>query len=197
MRASPSVNTQNRPTGKSGTSTLRGGLIGSLGMSNVLSQDKKQQIIALGKLRWPLRRIEQAIGGRRETASVYLEAAWITVQQPGGWGARAWSKPADGVITDLGEGKTASRPNLQPTNFKPTPTLASCWIRNCVRLKRARRRRWAPLRPRFSREIASEDGLTYQLPWAEYDYKGDVSRNDVFESAKASAPRSHLINASE
>jgi hypothetical protein len=37
-----------------------GALIGSLGMSNVLSEEKKQQVIALGKLGWPLRRIEQA-----------------------------------------------------------------------------------------------------------------------------------------
>jgi hypothetical protein len=28
-------------------------------MSNVLSDDKKQQVIALGKLGWTLRRIEQ------------------------------------------------------------------------------------------------------------------------------------------
>jgi hypothetical protein len=28
-------------------------------MSNVLSEEKKQQVIALGKLGWPLRRIEQ------------------------------------------------------------------------------------------------------------------------------------------
>jgi hypothetical protein len=38
-------------------------------MSNVLSEEKKQQVIALGKLGWPLRRIEQATGVRRETAS--------------------------------------------------------------------------------------------------------------------------------
>ena len=41
-------------------------------MSNVLSEEKKQQVIALGKLGWPWRRIEQGTGVRRETASVYL-----------------------------------------------------------------------------------------------------------------------------
>jgi len=46
--------------------TPREAFVGSLGMSNVLSDDKKQQIIALGKLGWSLRRIEQAIGVRRE-----------------------------------------------------------------------------------------------------------------------------------
>jgi hypothetical protein len=45
-------------------------------MSNVLSDDKRQQIIALGRLGWSLRRIEQATGVRRETASAYLKAGW-------------------------------------------------------------------------------------------------------------------------
>jgi hypothetical protein len=58
-----------------------GALIGSLGMSNVLSEEKKQQVIALGKLGWPLRRIEQATGVRRETASAYLKAAGIVISE--------------------------------------------------------------------------------------------------------------------
>ena len=68
-------------------------------MSNVLSDDKRQQILALGRLGWSLRRIEQATGVRRETASAYLKAAGISVQQPGGWGRRA--KPAIEVTTDF------------------------------------------------------------------------------------------------
>jgi hypothetical protein len=48
-------------------------------MSNVLSEEKKQQVIALGKLGWPLRRIEQATGVRRETASAYLKTAGVVV----------------------------------------------------------------------------------------------------------------------
>jgi hypothetical protein len=48
-------------------------------MSNVLSEAKKQQVIALGKLGWPLRRIEQATGVRRETASAYLKSAGVVV----------------------------------------------------------------------------------------------------------------------
>src|SRR5947209_7463384 len=62
-------------------------------MSNVLSTDKKQQVIALGKLGWSLRRIEEATGVRRETASVYLKAAGVAVCLPG-WGRRAPAKPA-------------------------------------------------------------------------------------------------------
>jgi hypothetical protein len=73
-------------------------------MSNVLSDDKRQQVIALGRLGWSLRRIEQATGVRRETASVYLKAAGIMVRPPG-W-VRA--KPAIEVTTDS-EPKTADK----------------------------------------------------------------------------------------
>jgi len=37
-------------------------------MANILSDTKKQQVIALGQLGWTLRRIEAATGVRRETA---------------------------------------------------------------------------------------------------------------------------------
>src|SRR5215212_7081133 len=66
-------------------------------MSNVLSDDKRQQIIALGRLGWSLRRIEQAMGVRRETASGYLKAAGIQVRAPG-WVRTA--KPAIEVTAD-------------------------------------------------------------------------------------------------
>ncbi|MGH9880382.1 MAG: IS21 family transposase, partial [Pyrinomonadaceae bacterium] len=74
-------------------------------MSNVLSDDKRQQIIALGRLGWSLRRIEQATGVRRETAGAYLKAAGISVRQPGGWGRAA--KPAIEVTTDSDPAKRA------------------------------------------------------------------------------------------
>jgi transposase len=69
-------------------------------MSNVLSEEKKQQVIALGKLGWPLRRIEEETGVRRETAGAYLKAAGIEVHPPG-WRRRSSSKPAIGVATDF------------------------------------------------------------------------------------------------
>ena len=71
-------------------------------MSNVLSEDKKQQVIALGRLGWSLRRIQQATHIRRETAGVYLRAAGVAIRAPGGWGRRVPVKPAIGVITDSG-----------------------------------------------------------------------------------------------
>jgi hypothetical protein len=47
-----------------------------------LSEEKKQQVVSLEKLGWPLRRIEQATGVRRETAGAYLKAAGIAVRTP-------------------------------------------------------------------------------------------------------------------
>ena len=71
-------------------------------MSNVLSDDKKQQVIALGRLGWSLRRIEAAVHIRRETVAGYLRAMGIPVRPPGGWGKLDPAKPANEVITDLG-----------------------------------------------------------------------------------------------
>jgi hypothetical protein len=75
-------------------------------MANVLSEEKKQQVIALGRLGWSLRQIQNATRIRRETASTYLKAAGIAVRPPGGWGRQA-PKPANEVITDFGAEKPA------------------------------------------------------------------------------------------
>jgi len=66
-------------------------------MANVLNEQKQKQIEALGRLGWSLRRIEQATGVRRETASAYLKAAGIGVRPPRQWGRL---KPANELITD-------------------------------------------------------------------------------------------------
>src|SRR5262252_9346602 len=83
-------------------------------MSNALSEEKKQQVIALGQLGWPLRRIEQATGVRRETAGAYLKAAGIGVRPPGAWGRRAPAKPANGVTTDPEVSKPANEVTTDP-----------------------------------------------------------------------------------
>src|SRR5438093_9181539 len=77
-------------------------------MSNVLNESKKQQVIALGRLGWPLRRIEQETGVRRETVGDYLKAAGIAVRPAGGWGRRAPAKPANEVIIESGDSKAAN-----------------------------------------------------------------------------------------
>ena len=68
-------------------------------MANILSEAKKQQVIALGRLGWTLRRIEGATGVRRETAGAYLKAAGVAVRPPGRWGHPP-AKPANEVSTD-------------------------------------------------------------------------------------------------
>ena len=88
-------------------------------MANVLSDERKQQVLALGRLGWPLRRIEQATGVRRETAGAYLKAAGIAVRPPGGWGRRPPAKPANEVITDSGPAKPANGVITDPGTAKP------------------------------------------------------------------------------
>jgi len=96
-------------------------------MANVLNEEKKQQILALGRLGWPLRQIQKATHIRRETVSAYLKAAGIAVRPPGAWGRRA-PKPANEVITDFGAGKptipVTPDLNLDPENLstKGNPT---------------------------------------------------------------------------
>ena len=62
-------------------------------MSNVLNEEKQQQVIVLGRLGWSLRRIEQQTGVRRETVSAYLKAAGIAVRGPGRWGRATPTQP--------------------------------------------------------------------------------------------------------
>ena len=85
---------------------------------NVLTEEKKQQVIALGRLGWSLRRIQQATRIRRETAANYLKAAGIPVRPPGGWG-RSHPKPAIEVSTDsecaLGPVDSGPRPGRSPS----------------------------------------------------------------------------------
>jgi transposase len=71
-------------------------------VSNVLSEEKKNQVIALGRLGWTLRRIEKETGVRRETAAAYLRSAGVPIRAPGRWGRPASAEPAIAVTTDSG-----------------------------------------------------------------------------------------------
>jgi len=87
-------------------------------MANVLSDEKKQQVLALGRLNWPLRRIQEETGVRRETASAYLKAAGIAVRPPGRWG-RHPPKAANEVSTDPGAkpaNEVSPDPGAKPAN---------------------------------------------------------------------------------
>src|ERR1017187_694918 len=79
-------------------------------MGNVLEKSKREQVIALGRLSWSLRRIEEATGVRRETAGGYLRLAGIALRRPGGWGHGSPARPAIEVTTGFLLAKTPSEP---------------------------------------------------------------------------------------
>src|SRR5262245_52480394 len=92
-------------------------------MSNVLDQQRQQQIVALGRLGWSLRRIEETTGVRRETASEYLKAAGIPLRGRGGR-PRVWPpKPATTpeVSTDSGGAKPAISGGVSTDSVGPKP----------------------------------------------------------------------------
>src|SRR5438093_3842919 len=94
-------------------------------MANILGDDKRQQILALGRLGGPLRRIEEATGVRRETPSAYLKAAGIAIRAPRR--RRPPPKPASEVSTD----PRARPPSLAelpawPPPSNRAPTASAC-----------------------------------------------------------------------
>ncbi len=91
-------------------------------MANVLNEEKKHQVFALGRLGGSLRRIQQATHVRRETAGAYLKAAGIAVRPPSGWG-RQEPKPANEVITDSGAAKPAIPVLPDPLDSNVNPNL--------------------------------------------------------------------------
>ena len=93
-------------------------------MANVLSDEKRQQVEALGRLGWSLRRIERELEVRRETVGMYLRAAGIPVRGRGGGN----SKPAtpDEVITDS-HPKPAT-PGEVITDSAPIPSGSACEV---------------------------------------------------------------------
>ena len=92
-------------------------------MANVLKDEKKQQIIALGRLGWSLRKIQEATRVRRETISAYLRGAGVEVWPRGRWKREGKAKPAIQVIT----GSEAANPAIPESdghlnfNLKPNP----------------------------------------------------------------------------
>jgi len=94
-----------------------GGKLASVGMGNVLEKAKQEQVIALGRLGWSLRRIEAATGVRRETAGGYLRSAGVGLRTPGGWGHGGPAKPAIEVTTGFSGLRQAnsSKPAIEVT----------------------------------------------------------------------------------
>src|SRR5437879_12336389 len=80
-------------------------------MANILSDTKKQQVIALGRLGWTLRRIEAATGVRRETVGGYLRAAAVVVRGRG--------RPGEGPP------KPAITPVVSTDSEPPKPAISA------------------------------------------------------------------------
>ena len=116
-------------------------------MVNVLSNDKREQVLALGRLGWSLRRIEEATSVRRETAGAYLRAAGIRVRgrgrpptrRPRAAPAGLESGPANPAISaevstdssaaepDIsGEVSTESKPALAVVAPSRAPSASAC-----------------------------------------------------------------------
>ena len=91
-------------------------------MANLLSDAKKQQVMALGQLGWTLRHIEAATGVRRETAGAYLKAAGLAVRPPGRWGHPP--KPAIEVSTD--SAAAPPTPAVWPPRPQRAPAASAC-----------------------------------------------------------------------
>ena len=128
-----------------------------------MSEEKKQQVIALGRLGWSLRRIQQETGIRRETASGYLKSAGIGVREPG-WGSQAEakaamdvtsgragdSKPAIEVTPDFGAESTPSNPSRSPSASACEPWRE--WIQTRLASGRNAKAIW--------QELVDEHGFT-------------------------------------
>src|SRR5262249_61882538 len=103
-------------------------------MSNVLDDEKKQQVLALGRLGWSLRRIEEATGVRRETASLYLKAAGVAGRAP----------RARGCTTGRGEDTHPGRGKNTRGGESHTPPVRGARVLSPPRAPPPRRRRPRP-----------------------------------------------------
>jgi transposase len=84
-----------------------------------LNEAKRQQVIALGRLGWSLRRIQKSTGVRRETAATYLREAGIGLRPPGAWGRAAPAKPANEVATDSALAISGNGISTNPVSANP------------------------------------------------------------------------------
>ena len=100
-------------------------------MSNVLDQQKQQQILSLGRLGWPVRRIARATGVDRVTIRGYLRTAGVPVRGRGRPGEGP-AKPA--ITTEVSTDSSSSNPTISgavstdSVRAAPTraPTASAC-----------------------------------------------------------------------
>jgi transposase len=90
-------------------------------MGNVVSKTQQEQILALGRRNWSLRKIEDTTGCRRETIGRYLRAADIPIRRPGNWG-----HPPNPAI----EASTTSTATIQEDESEPKAAIKASAVRN-------------------------------------------------------------------
>jgi hypothetical protein len=119
-------------------------------MSNVLDDKKQQQILALGRLGWTLRRIERAVAVRRETVSGYLKAAGIPV---GGRGRPSEARAKPAISGQVSTDSNDSKPATTTAGSTDLAAAASIWtgaererVRAVPRDHRGRAGAWAQRR---------------------------------------------------
>jgi transposase len=111
-------------------------------MANVLSSEEREQILALGRLGWSLRRIEAETGVRRETASRYPKAAAIALRHPCGWG-HGEAKAAKETSTDSAASASVAPPGRSPQASACEPYRE--WIEQAVHRGRQAMAIWQDL----------------------------------------------------
>ena len=81
-------------------------------MGYVLSENKRQQVIALGQLGWSMHRIHEATGVDRRTARGYLTAAGVAVRPPRHRREPNCASQSQGVITgSIAENSRSATPD--------------------------------------------------------------------------------------
>ena len=93
--------------------------LSSVTVSNVLSEEEKQQVIALGRLGWSLRRIQRETDVRRETISAYLKEAGVALRLP-----RGRLVPAKSAH-EVSAGPAAAKPASRADEVTPDPGAES------------------------------------------------------------------------
>jgi len=115
---------------------LTRGAIPSVSMSQCFERRKKQQVIALGRLGWSLRKIQKATGVHRTTAAEYLRAAGIQLRTPGARGKAPPAKPTNAVTPDPEAASPAAEGRADPFSAKPTngvtPDFGAEWAVSSV-----------------------------------------------------------------
>jgi hypothetical protein len=159
-------------------------------MTNILGDDKRADVLALGRLGWTLRRIEQATGVRRETASAYLKAAGIAVRDPRHRRLAA-ANPASEVSTDPGA-RPPGIPDLLSLLPPPgrAPAASACapyreliaGVDAIAILRKRRRGMWRPHRvivPGGSPSCLARVPAPMPAPWASRASPTTSARNST------------------